>query len=86
MTLSFISHVVFSIKGKTKMTNVLLGFESGTQIERGGEFSSVIPCRAVRLEPFSFISGHMTVDGELIPHCPIQASVTPHKIPVMTSK
>nr|XP_039265564.1 sphingosine kinase 2-like [Styela clava] len=70
---------------KTQMMNVLLGFEGGTHIERGGEFSSVIPCRAVRLEPFTFITGHMTVDGEVVPHCAIQASITPHKINLMSS-
>lgn len=67
------------------MVSVLLGFEDGTHIEKGGEFSCVIPCRAVRLEPLNFITGHMTVDGELVPHCSIQASITPHKVNIMSS-
>lgn len=72
-------------QSKLQLTRYFLGFEDGSHLDIGGDFVSVIPCKAFRLEPFTNITGYMTVDGELIPHEPLQASITPVTARVMSS-
>uniref|UniRef100_F6YIB7 sphingosine kinase n=1 Tax=Ciona intestinalis TaxID=7719 RepID=F6YIB7_CIOIN len=61
-----------STVSKMKLAQVLLGFEDGSHLTEGGQHVMVIPCKAFRLEPFCSHTGYMTVDGELIPHEPLQ--------------
>ena len=67
------------------LLQILLSVEKGTHLSLSPEHTLVIPCKAFRLEPFVSHTGYMTADGELIPHQPLQASVTDIKAKVMCS-
>ena len=64
---------------------ILLSIEKGTHLSLAPEDTLVLPCKAFRLEPYVSHTGYMTADGELIPHEPLQASVTDIKAKVMCS-
>ncbi|XP_018666860.2 sphingosine kinase 1 isoform X1 [Ciona intestinalis] len=74
-----------STVSKMKLAQVLLGFEDGSHLTEGGQHVMVIPCKAFRLEPFCSHTGYMTVDGELIPHEPLQGQCTDLKAHVICS-
>ena len=67
------------------LLQILLSIDKGTHLEMSPRDTVVIPCKAFRLEPFVSHTGYMTVDGELIPHGPLQASVTNIKAKLLCS-
>lgn len=75
-----------ALQTRSELLEILLNIESGTHLDKVPGKTLVIPCRAFRLEPFSAHTEFMTVDGEVIPYEPIQASVTPIRVRVMCSE
>ncbi|KAI1283820.1 Sphingosine kinase 2 [Halotydeus destructor] len=64
-----------------QVAQFLIAMDSGTHVDF--PFVKMVPVRAFRLEPDSS-SGLLTVDGEVIECCPIQAEILPGLARVMT--
>jgi len=71
---------------KWMLIRSLLAFESGKHIEIGGDFVTVVPCTAVRIDPFNkFGDGYMTIDGESVSYQSLQVKATKSYACVMCS-